>query len=341
MSKQKRPGTTDPARRLRKKVDEKFEPQHIVGDKEADPNKKTGSKYGKENTHSGVGDRRPKMGKKHRRVRRKLKKKFKEGVDMDSIVDAVRHILENHGRDVKEVMAGFEDRELLSKMAKKCLSTCLPGWEQTENGLMSENTDLVLSDSSWELAEDGSAKLIGGFQFDYDWLYDLSNASLITEDIAAETVMDKDALADTLSNAANLLQKLSDKEVKKYILNAAREDEDVDIMNLKEVLEDTGVNWEFIGAEVSGDKVNLLIRVRYTVDGTQEGVVEKKLSIEVKSGADVKEAGESGLPDDEEVDLAFPSSEGEEESPIASRLPERREESEIEPEAGLDLEVSL
>jgi len=269
-------------------------------------------------------------------------------------VNTVRYILENHGKNVKKVMANCDDKEMLSKMAKKCMATCLSGWEVSGNNLVSENTDLVLSKNSWQIAEDGTALLEGGFKFDYDWLYSLSNADLIKEDVDMnETELDVDSFSDTLSNASNLLRKLSDKEVKKYILNAAKTDEDVDLVNLKEILEDTGVNWKFIGAEIDDEKINLLIRVRYTKDGTQEGVVEKKLSIEVKPTADVTDAtGEVAQGDDNEVNLTFSPEEASEEVPVETpeapeteeapglELPTRKSEIE-DPEAGLDLGVDL
>lgn len=341
-AKQKHPGTTTPTDRIVAKIDERL--NNIGKDKEKDPNRKTGSKYGKNKLKNHKGrvrkartDPRPKL---QRRQGSRID--FREGVVMD-VINAVRYILENHGRKIDEVVSGYNNKELLSKMARKCMSTCLSGWQEAEHGLISDNTDLVLSRNSWEITEEGTARLRNGFKFDYDWLYDLSNAQLITEDID-ETALDKDSFSDALSNAANLLRKLSDKEVKKYILNAAKEDEDVDLMNLKEVLEDTGVNWKFIGAEISGDKVNLLVRVRYTKDGTQEGVIEKKLSIEVKPGADVRDATSGDETSDKEVNLAFPGgeSEGDIERPIMSNLKEKEDLPEPEDiDAGLDLGVNL
>lgn len=318
--------TTSPARRIRK-VTEKLEPAIVLGDKESNPDTKTGSKKGKRKR--GRVNPIPKLHRYHSKP-----KYYKEGVDMDSIVNAIHYILENHGKNVRQVINGYKDKETLSKMAKKCMATCLGGWEEVDGEIVSENTDLVLSKNSWAIAEDGSAMLKGGFKFDYDWLYNLSNASILNEEIdSIETSeIDKDSFSDTLSNASNLLRKLSDKEVKKYILNAAKSDEDIDLMNLKEVLEDTGVNWRFIGAEISGEKINLLIKVRYSKDGTQEGVIEKKLSVEVKPTADVTETSVNDEINNDDIDLAFPSSESESEMPM---------ERSKDPEAGLDFEVNL
>lgn len=347
--KQKRPGTTTPTDRIVAKVDERL--NNIGKDKEQDPNRKTGSKYGKRKR--ARKNPKPKLNRKQGSRKDFNKETKTEEINM-SIVKAAKYIIENHGKDVNEIANKYGDVDTLKLVASKCMATCLGGWKVSEQGLVSENTNMVLSKDSWVIAEDGSAKLENGFKFNYDWLYDLANVnpgSTITEDID-ETEMDTDIFSDTLTNAAAILRKLSDKEIKKYVLNAAKEDEDVDIMNLRDIIEETGVNWKFIGAEVDGDKVNLFVRVKYTKDGTQEGVVEKKLSIEVKPSADVSYVEKEEITDDD-VNLEFkPESEDldldiekadidierpEDETEITPEdLPKEEEE---EPIAGFDLEL--
>jgi len=331
-AKTKQPGTTSPDKRISKRKDKRLKEvrETAIGGDDRKPNKKpkSGSKADRRRTHSPEHKVRLNRRSGAKREVNVKDKHIKEGVKMD-VVNTIKYIIENHGKNIKSVAGSFEDKEMLSKMAQKCMATCLSGWTESGNELVSENTNLVLSKDSWQIAEDGSAKLHGGFGFDYDWLYDLTNADLIREDIdidETETELDIDTFSDTLSNASNLLRKLSDKEIKKYVLNAVKSDEDVDLMNLKEVLEDSGVNWKFIGAEIIDEKINLLVRVRYTKDGTQEGVVEKKRSIEVKPIADVTDTtGDIGT-DRDEIDLGF-----------SEREPEERPE----PEAGLDFEVNL
>lgn len=353
-SRQKRPGTTSPQERLEKAIDKRL--NNAARDKKRRPNTKpkSGSKADRRRTHDPKQKvrlhRRPGNKKKiedhpdkpedksDKDEKKKDKKKIKEGVRMD-IVGAIRYILENHGQDVDQVVSNYNDKKALATVATKCMATCLSGWKETEFGLVSEHTDMVLSKNSWVVAEDGSAELENGFKFDYDWLYELSNATkTLTEavDSIDDQVRDQDAFSDTLTNAAALLRKLSDKEVKKYILNAAKQEDDVDVMNLKEVLENTGVNWKFVGAEVDGEKINLLIKVKYSTDGTQEGVVEKKLSIEVKpSIADVTETEKIS---DKELNLSFaqPYESEPNESEEKPETDDEREEIEIE---GEDLEI--
>ena len=318
-SRQKQPGTMNPEKRISKAIDKRLEnPQNK--DKKPNTKPKSGSKADRRRTKDPT-----KVGQLHRRPGNKKKIKTK-GELMDDIIRVVQYIIENHGKNINTVMEHYKDKKMLSQVAQKCMSTCLSGWTETENGLVSENTNLVLSKKSWEIDEDGSAKVRNGFKFNYDWLYDLSN-NPINEDIDAMGVVgiDKDSFSDTLSNASNLLRKLSDKEVKKYILNAAKGDEDVDLMNLKEILEDTGVNWDFAGSEINDDRINLFIKVRYTKDGTQEGVVEKKLSIEVKPTADVTDATDTGIERNKDIDLTF-----------APEIPETESSPEADLEAGLD-----
>ena len=320
-SKQKRPGTTSPMRRVTDAIDERLAnlTKRSGTSKESNPNLKTGSKFGKK----ARGRRNPKP-VLHRKPGNR--QSFGEGVDMSNIVDTIRYIIENHGADPKEVLAQYHNRPMLVEAAKKCMASCLSGWERTEDGIVSENTNMILSPDSWRISDDGSVELVNGFRFDYDWLYSIAASDTIKEAVEAPmSSVDKDQFADALSNASNLLRKLSDKEVKKYILNAAKNDENVDLMALKEVLEDTGVNFKFIGAEIDGDKINLLIKVRYSKDGTQEGVMEKKLSIEVKPSADVVDRTESDISKNE-VDLDF------------QEPPEPELEPELEPEPELDIE---
>jgi hypothetical protein len=227
---------------------------------------------------------------------------------------AAKFIIENHGSPVDDVAQRHGNVPLLNEIANKLLATCMSGW-QVDKGigaLVSENTDLKLSTDSWTLEEDGSASLIHGPKFDYDWLYELAtyNQKPLTEAMTlnggGQGYVDPEVFGDALSNAADLVRKLNDKEVKKYILRAAQHDEDVDIRNLKQVLEDTGINWKFLGAEVDGDTINVFIRVKYSVDGTQSGVVEKKLSIEVKPSAEVRETKDySGSAEQQALDLSF------------------------------------
>jgi hypothetical protein len=343
-NKQKRPGTTAPSRRIEDKIDERLKNltnRHGTR-KESNPNKKTGSKFGRR-----AGARKDPRPKLHRRPGSRYN--F-EGVDMDKVVSAVKHIIEHHGEDIDQVLSSFDDKDLLRMAARKCMATCLSGWSKSENGIVSENTDMILSSNSWVIAEDGSAQLKNGFKLNYDWLYDLANSDTISEAVVVDdSEIDKDSFSDALSNASGLLRKMNDKEIKKYILNAAKNDEDVDVGNLKKILEETGVNWKFVGAEVENEKVNLLIKVRYSKDGTQEGVVEKKLSIEVKPSADVIDATKRERSGDE-VDLAFQREAPETpEIPEEPELPEIEPEPEIEPaprpdedlEGGLDLGVQL
>ena len=294
-------GTTSPLRRITDAIDEKLSnlDKRSGLRKESNPNKKTGSKFGKR--LAARKDPKPKL---HRRSKHKRLK----GVDMNDVVSAIKYIIEHHELDIDDVIKNFTgNKEILSEAAKKCMLTCLNEWKETDNGIIAENFNMVLSKNSWKIAPDGSVQLINGFKFNYDWLYNLAN-SIITEDKMSELeyqYIDKDSFADTLTNAAGLLRKMTDKEIKKYILNAAKQGEKIDINHLKEILEETGVNWKFIGAEVDEDRINLLVRVKYSVDGTQEGVVDKKLKIEVKPSADVTEASDKSKSD--ELDLAFTS----------------------------------
>jgi hypothetical protein len=302
-------GTTNPESAIKNKL-RKIKSKNAIGDKEKDPNRKTGSKYGKRKR--AKMDPKPHLNRKSAAKKSSKNKKDDSGVnEMSDISNATRYLIENHGMPLHGVVASFNDPSLLSKVAQKCMTTCLSGWSSEDGFLVSENTDLQLSCDSWDIAEDGSAQLKNGFKFDYDWLYELSN-STISEDVDVineqieDQELDPDTFSDTLSNASSLLRKMSDKEVKKYILNAAQGGE-ININNLRKVLEETGVNWKFVGAEVDGDKINLSIKVKYSVDGTQDGVVEKKLSVEVKPSADVREE-ESDVGDDE-LDLGFGSEE--------------------------------
>ena len=296
MSKQqKRPGTVSPLERLNK-ISEKL--NNITANDESNPNKKTGSKNGKRKR--GRKDPRPKLHRKANRNLNKDKKPVEEDFTMD-VIDAIKFLIENH-KCSSHALQSFPNQDVLKRTAKKCMATCFKGWELADDGLVSENTDLILSKESWMILEDGTAALQGGFQFDYDWLYNVVNSSLITESISGEEI-DSDMFADTLTNASAILRKLSDKEVKKYIRSAARS-EDTDVMNLKEILEETGINWKFIGAEIEDERINLIINVRYSKDGTQEGVIQKKLSIEVKPSADVTET-DSTTKEPDELDLSF------------------------------------
>jgi len=333
--KTKRPGTVSPEERIKKNIDKRLE---AAGNKDRKPNTKpkSGSKADRRRTKDPSKrvrlNRRP--GAKRTIKPEEDKDTQTEGVMMSNIVDTIKYIIENHGKNVSDVANNYGDKETLSKMAQKCMATCLSGWAESDGELVSENTNLVLSMGSWEIAEDGSAQLHGGFKFDYDWLYNLANANLIKEDMDVDDVdeqeIDKDIFSDTLSNASNLLRKLSDKEIKKYVLNAVKSDEDVDVMNLKEILEDTGVKWKFVGAEIENEKINLIVRVRYTKDGTQEGVVEKKLSIEVKPIADVTDTTGDIESNENEIDLSF----GAEKELETGSEPK-------DPEAGLDIGVDL
>jgi hypothetical protein len=308
------PGTTSPATVINR-IDKRLKNVGKVGkNDEEDPNKKTGSKFGKrknarKNPLLGIGPHRKKYSKndengenkKDKKDKEENKKLTKEDSNM-TMIDAILFLIENHKRG-SHVLQSFPDQDMLTLTAKKCMSTCLKGWQIADEGLISENTDLILSKESWVILEDGSAALQDGFQFDYDWLYSVANSTLITESSIPNSEIDTDMFADTLTNASSILRKLSDKEVKKYILNAAR-DEDTDIMNLKEILEETGINWKFTGAEIEDEKINLIINVRYSKDGTQEGVIQKKLSIEVKPSADVTER-DSTTKEPNELDLSF------------------------------------
>ena len=296
-ARQKHPGTTSPAQRVVKRIAKRLDKLDAHGGKQRLP------------------DTKPKSGSKADRLRTKdpatqirihrkpgNKKKIEENINMD-LARAVQYLLENHKRDVRQTLQHCPDPQGLSEIAANLMSTCFAGWIQTDHGLISEHSELVLS-NNWALQKDGHVKLGNSFQFDYDWLYQIANYGLLTEAIDdMETLPDQDAFADALANASGLLRKLSDKEVKKYVLNAAKSDENIDITNLKEILEDTGVNWKFVGGEISGETINLFIKVKYSADGTQGGVVEKKLGIEVKPSADVIET-ERSQPDDE-LDLSF------------------------------------
>ena len=238
------------------------------------------------------------------------RRKHKKGtLDMNDIERAIKFIIENHGSKIDNVISKVDDPELVSGIAKRLMQTCLSGWSLKEDKsfLVSNNTDLKLSTDSWTINESGTINLKNGFAFDFDWLYEFSNACKTLAEginIKDEDEMDKDSFADMLGNAANVVRKLNDKEVKKYILSAAKQDENIDTINLKNVLEETGINWKFVGADVDEDAVNVFIRVKYSSDGTQDGVVEKKLSIRVKPSADVKEETTGGSGEDK-IDLDF------------------------------------
>jgi len=236
--KTKQPGTVNPEKRVVRAIEDRL--GYIGKNDEVIPNKKSTSLKKDGKPVSKKRSRTPKKdpGKiraKHRRPG--SKKSFEEGTDMSDVIDAVKYLIENHGRNVRSILRGFQDKKLLSRIATKCMSTCLTGWKTSGADLISDNTNMVLSGQSWKVLEDGRAGLKNGFEFDYDWLYDVANGNVITEDID-ETEVDVDTFSDTLSNASNLLRKLSDKEIKKYILNAAKNEEDVDMANLKEVLEE-------------------------------------------------------------------------------------------------------
>jgi len=223
-------------------------------------------------------------------------RKVKEST-MDETAKTIRAlelIVNNAGEDVNKVIQLCEDKEVLAGVARSLMMTCLQGWKLVDNAYVHDN-GLKFDANSFVLNEDTSLSPRIGISFDYDWLYDLATAAeTLTE--AVRSGIDPDKLTRVLSNTIDVLASLDDNKIKEYILEREKAAGKADIKLLQQVFKDKniGINWrlEKWGPGESTDEhptVNLIIRVKYSTDGTINGLVEKILNVTIEPGQRVTE----------------------------------------------------
>lgn len=230
---------------------------------------------------------------KAKRTKRRLSK-------MDETVKIIRSIIDNHKGDVHSVIESVDDVNELSKVAKNLMKTCLGGWSRSGDMLVSSDNTLQVHSQSFDLMEDTTLRPKRGVSLNYDWLYRLASAAdhiVNEEEITYGSRYQEfsiDRISDALSNASKVLKGLDDDQIKKYILEQEASEGDVNIRLLRDVLDDADKtpNWRLEKVKVEGSSVHIIIRVKYSRDGTEKGIVDKHLSIEIRPSHAVEEIEE-------------------------------------------------
>lgn len=206
-----------------------------------------------------------------------------------SLEHVLATIVKRHGQTPSTVIEEAGDPTMVSTIAKQLMKTFMRGWKQEGNAFVYKD-GVTFPASSFQLREDTSLTP-ATMKLDFDWLYELASAAdVVTEDSYGSSVQDLDInrLADTLWNASKLLRSLSDNEVKKYILDRAHA-AGQNTKIISQSLDDVGVNWRLENIKINGMVIDVIIRVKYSEDGTNNGVVEKTLSVEVRPGNEVRD----------------------------------------------------
>lgn len=233
--------------------------------------------------------------KKSKRNRRKNK--------MNETKTALKVILDNHNRDISSIIESVDDPSHIAATAKNLMKTCLGGWSYNDEqtSLLSGDKSLVVSASMFYLTEDSTIKPKNhNLELNYDWLYKLATAADQAINEESKTYGTRyqefniDQISDALSNASKVLKSLNDEQIKQYILEYEANRGEANLKILKSVLEDADKtpNWRLEDVEIDGTMVHIIIRVKYTLDGTEKGVVDRKLSIEVRPSHAVEAIGD-------------------------------------------------
>lgn len=279
--------------RIDKKIEHKITPGNILNPPEKKPSANDGGEHRRLRKMSSTIKRIHRRGANYDSSRRCKRNKMK-------MKEAIEIILANHGDSIEQMLEESNDINAISLAARNLITTCLGGWSCQDNYMISQDNKIRLPANQWSLNEDSTITNKMGVSLNYDWLYDVVQK---TDKILCEEnqkSIDKNLLADTLSNAASVVRRMSDNNVIKYVISAAKQDGTEDISKLRDVINDTGINWKITGADINGDKIYIHLKVKYSTDGTQKGVVGKNLEIEVRPSDIVREE-----PSEEELNLEF------------------------------------
>jgi len=240
--------------------------------------------------------------------------KMKEAVEL-----IIKHAGGNIARAISE--ASDECRKDLALIARSMVAISLKNWKEDGDYLISSvNESLRLCKDNWRLNEDTTISHKSGKVIDPDWLYNLAmvaegknknysmcwkcewvgstdgldktnsgthkcpkcKADLHESRIAEEN--DPQSHGKNFSRAGSILNSLDNNTVMNYLEDAvSAEMNPQEASKQRAVWEETGINWRYISTDVSGDDIVIRLQVKYTTDGSQEGVKQKDLAIRVQS----------------------------------------------------------
>jgi len=206
--------------------------------------------------------------------------------------EAIEFIAKFHDQDISEAINSITDKKGLADLARRMMAINLGGWKQQDDKLVFGEGALSVSAANWNLHKAGTISPKSGRQISNDWLYNLSvlaeqedNTKTATADKPDNADTDKDVklFGVNFARAGSILNTLDSNGVMNYLQDAVRGEHNTEeAERMRRIWETTGINWRFEDAKIQQGDIILIIKVKYSTDGTQEGVKERTLSIRVQ-----------------------------------------------------------
>lgn len=202
--------------------------------------------------------------------------------------EAIEFISKHHGEDINNIIEQVQDRCALAKLARKMMAVNFRGWRQDGDYMVFGEDEVKLPSSHWSITEDSRLKSKNKIAIDNEWLYKLA---ILAEQEEKESVslgsdegpLDPKDMGSIFSKAGSILYALDDNRVMNYLEDAIRSKENTEeASRQRSIWESTGINWRLEDVELLGNDVSMRLKVKYSSDGTQQGVSEKILTVRLQ-----------------------------------------------------------
>ncbi|MBD3407225.1 MAG: hypothetical protein GF411_13985 [Candidatus Lokiarchaeota archaeon] len=203
--------------------------------------------------------------------------------------EAIKFIAKYHGQDVGQIIEQVEDRTALARLARKMMAINFRGWHKDGDQVVFGEGEVKLPSSQWAVTEDSRLKSNSETTIDNEWLYKLAilaeqDDKATIEQNNSKGSLDPKDVGSMLSKAGSILHGLDNNRVMNYLEDAIRSEKNTEeAAKQRSIWESTGINWRLEGVELLNDDVAMKLKVKYSSDGTQEGVTEKILTVRLQN----------------------------------------------------------